>query len=74
MYPDVATIGTACGGAILVIQAESTRSEVAEEAKEILEGTGADDAGRCAQSAALSHSPVHLQETVNGTQECDCSF
>ncbi len=36
-YPDVATIAAACGGAILVVEAEKTRQEVVEEAKRVLE-------------------------------------
>ncbi len=45
IYPDAASLGTACGGAILVVRAESTRSEVAAEARGILEGTGTDVLG-----------------------------
>ena len=39
-YPDATSIATACGGAFLVIEAESTRIEVVEEAKRTLEATG----------------------------------
>ena len=41
-YPDSASIAAACGGAVLVIGAESTRSEVVEEAMRILEATEVD--------------------------------
>jgi capsular exopolysaccharide synthesis family protein len=58
-YPDVASIGTACGGAILVVRAENTRLEVAEEAKEILEGTGAEMLG-----AVLNRRRYHIPEAI----------
>ena len=59
VYPDVASIGTACGGAILVVQAESTRTEVAEEAKEILENTGATVLG-----AVLNRRRFHIPHAI----------
>lgn len=58
-FPDVASIGTACGGAILVIEAESTRSEVADEAKEILLGTGAKVLG-----AVLNRRRYHIPQSI----------
>jgi capsular exopolysaccharide synthesis family protein len=58
-YPDVSSIGTACGGAMLVIRAESTRLEVAEEAKEILEGTGAEMLG-----AVLNRRRFHIPAAI----------
>ena len=59
IYPDVASLGTACGGAILVVRAESTRSEVAEEARGILEGTGTDVLG-----AVLNRRRFHIPQFI----------
>lgn len=59
IYPDVASLGTACGGAILVVRAESTRSEVAEEARGILEGTGTDVLG-----AVLNRRRFHIPQYI----------
>ena len=58
-YPDVASIGTACGGAILVVRAESTRLEVAKDAKGILEGTGAEIVG-----AVLNRRRFHIPSAI----------
>jgi capsular exopolysaccharide synthesis family protein len=54
-YPDVATIAAAAGGAILVVEAESTRREVVEEAKRVLETSGVDLLG-----AVLNRRRFHI--------------
>ena len=54
-YPDVATIAAAVGGAILVVDAENTRQEVVEEAKRVLEVSGADLLG-----AVLNRRRYHI--------------
>ena len=54
-YPDSASIAAACGGAVLVIGAESTRSEVVEEAMRILEATEVDLLG-----AILNRRRYHI--------------
>jgi capsular exopolysaccharide synthesis family protein len=54
-YPDASSIATACGGAILVIEAESTRSEVIEETKRTLQETGVDLLG-----AVLNRRKYHI--------------
>jgi capsular exopolysaccharide synthesis family protein len=54
-YPDSASIAAACGGAVLVIGAESTRSEVVEEAMRILEATEVDMLG-----AVLNRRRYHI--------------
>ena len=59
VYPDVASLGTACGAAMLVIQAESTRSEVVDEAKSVLDGTGADLLG-----AVLNRRRYHIPRAI----------
>lgn len=58
-YPDVASLGTACGVAILVIQAESTRFEVVEEAKTVLDGTGVEILG-----AVLNRRRFHIPRAI----------
>jgi Mrp family chromosome partitioning ATPase len=59
VYPDVASLGTACGAAMLVIRAESTRPEVAEEAKTVLTGTGVDLLG-----AVLNRRRFHIPKAI----------
>ena len=54
-YPDSASIAAVCGGALLVTRAESTRFEVVEEAKRILEETGVDLLG-----AVLNRRRYHI--------------
>ena len=54
-YPDSASIAAACGGALLVTRAESTRFEVVEETKRILEETGVDLLG-----AVLNRRRYHI--------------
>ncbi len=54
-HPDSASIAAVCGGALLVTQAESTRFEVVEEAKRILEETGVDLLG-----AVLNRRRYHI--------------
>jgi capsular exopolysaccharide synthesis family protein len=54
-YPDSASIAAVCGGALLVTRAESTRLEVVEEAKRILEETGVDLLG-----AVLNRRRYHI--------------
>jgi capsular exopolysaccharide synthesis family protein len=54
-FPDVATIAAACGGAILVVEAEKTRKEVVEEAKRVLEVSGVDLLG-----AVLNRRHYHI--------------
>ncbi len=54
-YPDSASIASACGGAVLVVGAEITRSEVVEEAKRTLEATGVDVLG-----AILNRRRFHI--------------
>ncbi len=54
-YPDSASIAAACGGAMLVVGAESTRPEVVEEAKRILDATGVDLLG-----AVLNRRRFHI--------------
>jgi capsular exopolysaccharide synthesis family protein len=44
-YPDAASLAGAAGGAVLVLRAEKTRWEVADEAKRVLENTGTDILG-----------------------------
>jgi protein-tyrosine kinase len=54
-YPDVASIAAAVSGAILVIEAESTRQEVVEEAKRVLDVSGVDLLG-----AVLNRRRYHI--------------
>lgn len=54
-FPDVATIASACGGAILVVEAEKTRQEVVEEAKRVLNISGVDLLG-----AVLNRRRYHI--------------
>ena len=54
-FPDSTSIAGACGAAMLVIEAESTRAEVVEEAKRILESTGVDILG-----AVLNRRRYHI--------------
>ena len=56
---DVATIAAACGGAILVVEAEKTRQEVVEEAKRVLEVSGVDLLGD-----VLNRRKYHIPEVV----------
>lgn len=58
-YPDVASLASASGAAILVIRAESTRSEVVDEAKKTLEGTGVDLLG-----AVLNRRRFHIPNAI----------
>jgi capsular exopolysaccharide synthesis family protein len=59
VYPDAGSLGSACAAAILVVRAESTRSEVAREAKAVLEGTGADLLG-----AVLNRRRFHIPSII----------
>jgi Mrp family chromosome partitioning ATPase len=59
LFPDVATLGTACSAAILVVEAERTRLEVAEAAKEILENTGTQILG-----AILNRRRYHIPDFI----------
>jgi Mrp family chromosome partitioning ATPase len=54
-YPEAASIASACGGAILVIRAEKTRSEVAEEAKKVMVDSGVEVLG-----AVLNRRKYHI--------------
>ena len=54
-YPDSASIAAVCGGAVLVVGAESTRSEVVEEAKRTIQATGVDLLG-----AILNRRRYHI--------------
>ena len=54
-YPDVGSIAAAVSGAILVIEAESTRQEVVEEAKRVLDVSGVDLLG-----AVLNRRRYHI--------------
>jgi len=54
-YPDSASIAAVCGGAVLVVGAESTRSEVVEEAKRTIQATGVDLLG-----AVLNRRRFHI--------------
>ncbi len=54
-YPDVATIAAAASGAILVVEAESTRGEVVDEARRVLETSGVDLLG-----AVLNRRRYHI--------------
>jgi capsular exopolysaccharide synthesis family protein len=58
-YPDVATIAAACGGAILVVEAEKTRREVVEEAKRVLDTSGVDLLG-----AVLNRRQYHIPDAI----------
>ena len=58
-YPDSASIAIACGGAVLVVGAESTRSEVVGEARRILEDTGVDLLG-----AVLNRRRYHIPNFI----------
>ena len=60
-YPDVATIAAACGGAILVVEAEKTRREVVEEAKRVLNVSGVDLLG-----AVLNRRRYHIPGFIYG--------
>jgi Mrp family chromosome partitioning ATPase len=55
MYPDGALLAGVTGGAVLVVEAESTRSEVADEAKRVVEATGARVVG-----AVLNRRRYHI--------------
>jgi len=54
-YPDSASIAAVSGGAVLVVGAESTRSEVVEEAKRTIQATGVDLLG-----AVLNRRRYHI--------------
>ncbi len=54
-FPDASSIAAACGGAVLVIEAERTRAEVVEEAKRTLEATGVNLLG-----AVLNRRKYHI--------------
>jgi capsular exopolysaccharide synthesis family protein len=54
-YPDAATLAGTAGGVLLVLRAERTRWEVADEAKRTLEQTGADLLG-----AILNRRKYHI--------------
>jgi capsular exopolysaccharide synthesis family protein len=58
-YPDASSIATACGGTVLVIEAESTRSEVIDEAKRNLEAAGAEVLG-----AVLNRRRYHIPNFI----------
>ena len=58
-FPDASSIAAACGGAILVVQAESTRAELVEEAKRILDSTGIDLLG-----AVLNQRRHHIPDFI----------
>ncbi len=57
VYPDGALLAGITGGAVLVLEAESTRSEVADEAKRLVEATGARMVG-----AVLNRRRYHIPE------------
>jgi capsular exopolysaccharide synthesis family protein len=54
-HPDAAAISSACGGAVLVLRAEKTRWEVADEAKRVLENAGVEVLG-----AILNRRKYHI--------------
>lgn len=54
-YPETASIAAACGGALLVVHAERTRSEVADEAKRVLLESGVEVIG-----AVLNRRKFHI--------------
>lgn len=58
-YPDAASLAAASGAVILVIRAESTRSEVIDEAKNILENTGVELLG-----AVLNRRRFHIPSAI----------
>jgi capsular exopolysaccharide synthesis family protein len=58
-YPDSSTLAGAAGGAVLVIRAERTRWEVADEAKKTLEQTGVDMLG-----AVLNRRKYHIPDFI----------
>jgi capsular exopolysaccharide synthesis family protein len=58
-YPDVASLAGASGAAMLVIRAESTRSEVAEEARNVLQNSGVDLLG-----AVLNRRRYHIPSAI----------
>lgn len=58
-FPDSMSLAGAAGGAVLVVRAEKTRSEVAEEAVKNLESTGVDVLG-----AVLNERRFHIPEFV----------
>lgn len=54
-YPDSASLATASSGVILVVEAESTRQEVVEEARRVLETSGVELVG-----AVLNRRRYHI--------------
>jgi capsular exopolysaccharide synthesis family protein len=58
-YPDAASLGNAAGGAVLVLWAEHTRWEVADEARRVLENTGTDILG-----AVLNRRKYHIPSFI----------
>jgi Mrp family chromosome partitioning ATPase len=58
-YPDSASLAAAAGGAILVLQAERTRWEVAEEARRVLENSGVSILG-----AVLNRRRYHIPDLI----------
>jgi Mrp family chromosome partitioning ATPase len=54
-YPDAASLVAAAGGAVLVLRAEHTRWEVADEARRVLENSGVDILG-----AVLNRRKYHI--------------
>jgi Mrp family chromosome partitioning ATPase len=58
-YPESASLASASGGALLVIRAEQTRHEVAEEAKRVLEDSGVEVLG-----AVLNRRKYHIPDFI----------
>lgn len=58
-YPDAASLASVAGGAILVVRAERTRWEVAEEAKRVLENSDTDILG-----AVLNRRKYHIPSYI----------
>ncbi len=59
VYPDAASLASAAGGAVLVLRAERTRMEVAEEAKRVLLDSGVDLLG-----AVLNGRRYHIPRFI----------
>jgi capsular exopolysaccharide synthesis family protein len=58
-YPEAASLAASAGGALLVIRAERTRQEVAEEAKKVLADSGVDVLG-----AVLNRRKFHIPDFI----------
>lgn len=59
VFPDTACLAGAAGGAVLVLRAESTRWEVAEEAKNVLQRSGLEIV-----CAVLNRRRYHIPESI----------